>query len=159
MCQGIAGVGRILILDSGFCVLAGLTELKKMGVYASAVIKKWRYWPKYIPGNDIDQHMSSKDVGAQEVSCGTLDGVPYNVFCMKEPDYVMKLMLTYGDLLIPNGQEGSTRIVEKNGQVENFSFTMSYVFANHFWGRHMIDNQNNQRHSVTSIEGSWITHH
>lgn len=40
MCQTIAGRGMVVILDSGFCVLKGLVELKKMGVFASAVIKK-----------------------------------------------------------------------------------------------------------------------
>jgi hypothetical protein len=44
----------VVILDSGFCVLQCLVELKKIGVFASAVIKKRRYWPKYVPGEQID---------------------------------------------------------------------------------------------------------
>ena len=32
--------GNVVILDSGFCVLKGIVELKKHGVYASALIKK-----------------------------------------------------------------------------------------------------------------------
>jgi hypothetical protein len=50
LCQGIAGRGMVVILDSGFCVFQGLVELKKIGVFVSAVIKKRRYWPKYVPG-------------------------------------------------------------------------------------------------------------
>ena len=32
--------GNVIILDSGFCILKGIVELKKCGVYASALIKK-----------------------------------------------------------------------------------------------------------------------
>ena len=32
--------GNVVILDSGFCVLKGIVELKKRGVYVSALIKK-----------------------------------------------------------------------------------------------------------------------
>ena len=32
--------GRVVILDSGFCVLKGIVELRKKGVFSSAVIKK-----------------------------------------------------------------------------------------------------------------------
>ena len=32
--------GNVVILDSGFCVLKGIVELKKRGVYASALIKQ-----------------------------------------------------------------------------------------------------------------------
>ena len=32
--------GNVVILDSGFCVLKGIVELKKQGVYASTLIRK-----------------------------------------------------------------------------------------------------------------------
>ena len=37
--------GFIVILDSGFCMLKGIVELRKKGVFASAFIKKRWYWP------------------------------------------------------------------------------------------------------------------
>jgi hypothetical protein len=40
LCAGIAGRGMVVILNSGFCVLQGLVELKKIGVFASAFILK-----------------------------------------------------------------------------------------------------------------------
>ena len=40
MCSTIFGSGRIVILDSGFCVLKGIVELAKNGVFAGAQIKK-----------------------------------------------------------------------------------------------------------------------
>ena len=46
--EPIFAKGMVVILDSGFCVLRGIIELKKRGVYASALIKKCKYWPKHI---------------------------------------------------------------------------------------------------------------
>lgn len=34
------GTGKVVMLDSGFCVLNGIIELKKLGVHASALMKK-----------------------------------------------------------------------------------------------------------------------
>ena len=52
--------GKVVILNSGFCVLQGLIELRKVGVFASAVIKERKYWPKLCPGKAIDIHMKKK---------------------------------------------------------------------------------------------------
>ena len=40
MTRPIHNTGRLVILDSGFCVLKGLVELGKVGLFASALIKK-----------------------------------------------------------------------------------------------------------------------
>jgi hypothetical protein len=40
LCKPIYARGFVVILDSGFCVLKGIIELRKKGVFAAAVIKK-----------------------------------------------------------------------------------------------------------------------
>ena len=93
----IFNLGKMVILDSGFCVLKGIVELQKNGVYTSALIKTRRYWLKYIHGEDIKSHFADKEVGATDAWAGKLDGeVPFHIYMMKEPDYIMSLMLTYG---------------------------------------------------------------
>ena len=52
--------GKVFVLDSGFCVLQALVELKKKGLFAAALIKKCRYWPKYVPGGEIFAHFDNK---------------------------------------------------------------------------------------------------
>ena len=94
--EPIFGKGMVIILDSGFCVLKGIVELKKRGVYASALIKKRKYWPKYIKGDVIKQHFDEKAVGDCHSWKGNMDEVPFHVYARKEPDYVMSLMSTYG---------------------------------------------------------------
>ena len=90
--------GKVVVLDSGFCVLKGIVELLKRGVYASAVIKKRRYWPAGIKGDEIKEHMSNKQVGEVDALPGVYDEKNFHVFCMKEPAYTMMLMSTYGGL-------------------------------------------------------------
>ena len=48
--------GFIVILDSDFCVLKGIIELCKKGVFSSALIKKRRYWLKFVRGEEIKAH-------------------------------------------------------------------------------------------------------
>ena len=98
LCKSMAGTGKIVVLDSEFCVLSALVQLKKIGVSAHAVIKKRRYWPKFIPGEAIENHFKDKQIGAVDCLSGELENEPINVFVMKEPEYTMKLMATYGSL-------------------------------------------------------------
>ena len=63
----VHGTGKVFVL--------ALVELKKCGVYAHALIKKRRYWPKYIPGEAIKEHFRDKEVGSVDALKGQLDGV------------------------------------------------------------------------------------
>jgi hypothetical protein len=145
LCAGIAGRGRmVVILDSGFCVLQGLVELKKIGVFASAVIKKQRYWPKHVPGEQIDDRMKDKEIGDVDALNGTLDGVPYNIMCMKDVDYTMKLMSTYGSTLPMEAASNRFRSYEDaNGNKATKEFKYTECFDNHFLYRHAVDDHNN----------------
>ncbi len=68
-------LGKYVVLDSGFCILKGIIELKKHGVYACALIKKRRFWPTIIPGDEIDHHMEESEVGTCKAMKGEIDGV------------------------------------------------------------------------------------
>ena len=72
--------GLIVILDSEFCVLRATIELKKRGVYASALIKKRKYWPKYIDGDSIDAHFEGKEVGNMDSLPGKMHNVLFHIF-------------------------------------------------------------------------------
>ena len=84
----------VVILDSSICVLNRIVELHKEGIFASALIKKRRYWPKYIHGDKVKEHFNDKEVGDADSWGGKLEDVPFHVFAMKEPDYVMSWMFT-----------------------------------------------------------------
>ena len=99
---------KTIILDSGFCVLQGFVELCKMGVFAAALIKKRKYWPKHILGDDITKHFDDKDVGTADWA-GELEGTKFHMFCMKEPNYVMSIISTYATLTRKGNKKGDTR--------------------------------------------------
>ena len=158
LCKSLYGTGKIVILDSGFCVLEGLIELRKMGVFAGALIKKRRYWPKHVPGDQIDEHFEGKEVGSVDSLKGKLDGMHYDIFCMKEPDYVMKIMSTYGGLIENDWQKDSVRTFQDSGETKNVTFKYKIPFSNHFDYRHVVDDHNNIRHQVPALEQKWTTH-
>ena len=151
----IFGYACVVILESGFCVLKGIVELKKRGVFASALIKKRRYWPKFIRGDDIKDHFNDKSVGDCDAWKGCMDEVDFHVYAMKEPDYVMSLMSTYGT----NQRTGKTtrRDWVESGTKQQKSFQYPEVVGNHFLYRHSVDDHNNKRHSPISIEETWGT--
>jgi hypothetical protein len=62
------------------------------------LIKKRRFWPKGIGGNGIINHFDNLAVGTTDRLPGTYENVKFDVFAMKEPDYVMMIMSTYGAL-------------------------------------------------------------
>ena len=93
--KSLHGTGKVVVLDSGFCMLKGVIELKKRGVFPAALIKKRRYWPKYVPGEDIKTHFVHRDVGDIQCWHGKFDEVQFHLHCMKEQDYIMSLMSTY----------------------------------------------------------------
>ena len=150
--------GFIVILDSGFCILKGIIELRKKGVFASALIKKRGYWPRFVHGDEIKDHFSNKQVGDTDSWAGQMDDIPFHVYAMKEPDYVMSLMSSYGTNDRLNGKE--TRRDWKEGSA-NMSTRFKYpeVIHNHFQYRHAVDDHNAKRHSPISIEVVWATKH
>ena len=159
LCRNLFSTGKVVILDSGFCVLEGICQLKKMGVFASAVIKKRRYWPKHVKGDKIDSHMKTKAVGECDALHGTLDGVKYNIFSLKEPNYVMKLMSTYGGLIVKPNERTSKRVYFDEQKQESVTVSFQYTepFSNHYLYRHSVDDNNNLRHQLPSIEDTWKT--
>jgi hypothetical protein len=159
LCKPIYSRGFVVILDSGFCVLRGIVELRKKGVFAAAVIKKRKYWPKHVPGAAMDERMEAKAVGDCDSLPGTLEGIPYDLFVLKDAGYTMKIMSTYGSLLVSDGQKDSIRHY-KNEAGQNVTTRFKYMepFANHFLYRHCVDDHNNLRHAGVSIEETWRTH-
>jgi hypothetical protein len=158
--RSIWSTGKIVILDSGFCVLKAIIELKKKGVYASALIKKRRYWPRDVPGEDIRKHFDGKQVGHTDRLPGTSDGLPFDIFAMKEPDYVMMFMSTYGSLVEAHDAKMNYRGSDERNDLAMFKYME--VIGNHYKYRGAVDEHNSKRHDGgtgvgVSLEASWAT--
>jgi hypothetical protein len=150
MTESIWHSGKVVVLDSGFCVLQALIEIKKKGLFAAAVIKKRRYWPRHIDGEGINTKLKDEPVGTQTALPGVLDDVRFHVFCLKEQEYTMMIMSTYGTM-----EEKSETIRSIAGVNKTFKYTE--VFHNHFKGRHSVDDNNKTRMHPIALEETWQT--
>jgi len=104
MCKPLYSTGKVMILDSGFCVLKGIIKLAECGVYAAAQIKKRRYCPAMVPREAIKEKMQDHAVGTMQCIRGTLSSTPYFIFSLKKPDYISSMMSTYGSIF-QNGRD------------------------------------------------------
>ena len=149
--------GKVFVLDSGFCVLDALVQLKQCGVFAHALIKKRCYWLKYIPGDCIIQDFTDKEVGFSNAKKGVLNGVPFHLYAMKEPDYTMLIISTYG-MNATVGEE-KKRHYNKDDQKKVTTFVYPEVVHNHYHYWDVIDNHNSVRMHPISMEETWMTTH
>eukprot|EP00956_Cyclotella_meneghiniana_P035814 scaffold118478_cov62-Cyclotella_meneghiniana.AAC.7 len=149
MLKSMFSSGRYIVLDSGFCVLKAIVGLFRRGLFSGALIKKRRYWPTLVPGDAIDRKFDGKAVGEVDAVSGILDNVDYKLFGMKEPDYVMKIMATGGVLQ----SDDSCKTAQRGNGATATSFQYTKPFDWHFRYRHAVDDHNNLRHAVPSLEG------
>jgi Transposase IS4 len=149
------GTGNVVVLDSGFCVLQPLIEIRKKGVFAAAVVKKRRYWPKHIDGKRIKEHFEDKEIGEVDAIQGKMHGHVLHVMRMKEAPYVMTMMTTYGTLE-RTGKETKRRFGTA-ANPQQIKFKYPEVYGNHFKYRHMVDDHNARRHVPITLEESWAT--
>jgi hypothetical protein len=97
------------------------------------------------------------NVGDNHAITGTKDGVVYNLWGMKEPYYVMRMMSLGGSLVaydtckdvVHKWMEGGIEVVRQ--------FKYACPFDWHFRYRHVVDDHNNLCHGLPSIEDSWTT--
>ena len=80
LCKPILHTSKYIVLDSDFCVLSALIALKKVGVFAGALIKKHCYWPLHCRGDAIDTHFNGLDAESVDTVKGKLEGKDYNIF-------------------------------------------------------------------------------
>ena len=136
MCEPICSTGKCVMLVSGFCVSKGITALLEVGLYATALIKKQKCWPKGVPGYDIDEYLSDKDVTHLDMLEARTEegpeGKAFKIFCFKEPEYVMKIVATWMTLEELDGAD--TRREYKGRDVESLARLFKYrqPFGLHF---------------------------
>ena len=59
----IHGTGKIVSMDSSFCVTCVILHLHDLEVYIQALIKKCKYWQKGMPGEQISEYFEGKPLG------------------------------------------------------------------------------------------------
>ena len=95
------------------------------------------------------------DVGDVDAIKGTMDGVPFHIHAMKEPDYIMMLMSTYGMTLRMGVTKRRHYTVEGVKKVVEFQYPE--IVHNHYKFCDMIDNHNSFQMHPISMEETWMT--
>ncbi len=69
-------------------------------MYGAALIKKRKYWPAGVPGDSMQQFFDQDRINVGDCNAvqGVMDGTTYNLWGMKEPNYVMWMMAMGGPL-------------------------------------------------------------
>ena len=71
-----------------------------------------------------------------------MEEVPFHVYAMKEPDFVMSLMSMYGTNQ-HSGKETTCEWVDGSENGQNTKFNYPEVVGNHFLYGHSVDDHNN----------------
>jgi hypothetical protein len=147
MTEPIQGTGKIVTDDSGFCVTKSVLALHVKGVFGQFLIKKRRYWPAQVPGNQIDTHMMAKSLGEMETFVQDLNGVPFFVHCTRNDKYMTKIVLTHGTL--EEKEDHSTwRCVSRSWKMFNYVETFLRRNGRKLW----VGDINNHRHDPIGLE-------
>jgi hypothetical protein len=146
------GTGKAIFLDSAFCVLEGLVALRERGVHAFAVIKKRRYWPRHVPGDEMLSTAALWDIGKCQALRGlatTPSGTTISFFlsALRDNQHVFLAMSTHGTLH-PTG-----KLVRRG----TASFHRPSLYDEYYISRHSVDDSNNIRQGHRGIEATWET--
>ena len=68
-----------------------------------------------VPGKEMEDHYGDVEVGEEDSIQGTVDDVIYNLWGMKEPNYVMRITATGGRLLADDTWKDTVRRWKENG--------------------------------------------
>ena len=93
------------------------------------------------PGCTIYQFFDGVDVGDNHVIAGKMDSVVYNLWEMKEPDYVMRMMVSSGQL-------------SENETCKEAEFRFRYACP---FNSHADDDHKNLCHGLLLVEDSSTT--
>ena len=149
------------MLDSGFFVSKGIISLLEFGFYAAALINNRKYWNKGVPGDATDQYFAYKDVTyvdmLEDITEEGPEGKEFNIFCLKEPAYVMKIMATWMTLNELYGADTRREYKGWDGQSLVRQFKYRHPSGLKFRYCHQVDDHNNIRHAPISIERIWAT--
>ena len=103
---------------------------------------------------DMEDHFGEVEVGETDTIHGPVDDVIYKLWGMKEYNYVMA---TGGHLMADDTRKETVIRWKENGEDRVKKFKYKLPFDWHFRYRHAVDNQNNLRHALISIEDKYMT--
>ena len=151
MTKPLFSSGRVVIMDSAFCVLDAVKGLADRGLFTATVAKKRAYWPRGVCGTDLVAHMKDKPVGELHTRQGNYKGMPFLLFCVNHRLYTFVLVSTYGSSVLLDKDH---KVLSPDGAV--MKFKRNEPISDYYRVRHAVDDHNHYRQGQrVDIERSW----
>ncbi len=97
MTKPIHNTGKVVCMDSGFCIATVIIALHKRCVYGQSLIKKQgKYWLKHVPGSVLELEFLDSGLGAAKNYVQTIEDTKFLFHCHKDDRYVCKIMSMHG---------------------------------------------------------------
>ena len=90
----ILGMGKVVIMEIGLCVMQGIILMAEKGVLGLALIKKRCYQLKGVPTQETIWNMQKKDVEEVDAVTYSIHRKRCHIMTLKEPDYIILMMTT-----------------------------------------------------------------
>jgi hypothetical protein len=149
--EGIKGSNRVIGMDSGFGVLAALPELRKRGLHGTIVMKKKKYWPKGLPGDQILEALRMQEIGTTQVLVGKFKGEKIWVGCQVDSKHTTLIANTWST----TERTGSKKKRKVGGRLVEFNYC-EYQ-GTWYWIRHAVDDSNHNRSHPLPLEDTMKT--
>jgi len=146
--------GKVIIMNSRFCVTAGILALHDVGVFGQALIKKYgNFWPQHVPGQQIDDYMRDKPLGYAATLKQIVEGKEFMIHCQNDDqDTTTKIMSTHG-IIQPDDQHIKNRFIDGDWK----SFRYVEPLSRHNQSKHWVNGFNKQRRDPVCLEDVWTT--
>ena len=116
-------------------------------MYVEYLIKKRCYCTKGVLGDIIDAYFEDKYISdAVIIEAITEYNNLFKMFCMKDPDYVMKITSIWITLNESEGAEKRIYFIDNSGTKETKKFKYCQPFVLRFRYIHKVEDHNNHRH-------------
>ena len=104
-------------------------------------------------------HMQIKEVGDVDAPPNIGYGKSYHIMSLKDTDYLICMLTTYGALGKFEGSEMHQKYKGSGGEVATKLINYHEVFGNHFHYPHQVGNNNNNQNYPISVERTWATNY
>ncbi len=117
---------------------------------------KPKYWPTLVSGMHVLDYFRSKVVSSIDAISSIHDIVKYIIWCMKEPDYIMKIMATVGSLCSIREKEGKHVYRGRKNTNNNIPICKAIQMTLPLPLPYAMGNHNNLHHDIPSIKRTWL---
>ena len=119
---------------------------------AVSLIQKRCYWLKLVPGDLIYTHFEDNEVGdVGMLEAITQDNKLFRILCMKDTDYVMKIISIWIKLYELYGTKTRRDFIDRNGTKGSNCFTYQHPFGLNLRYRYKVYDHKNLIHAPISL--------